>query len=60
VTFGTQVKRHMVFSPQDHPNTLAPLGPGQLWVVLHNLGEVGWAGPGVQSCWGVGKQRLPA
>lgn len=29
-----------LFSSRDHINTLAPLSDEDLWVVLHNLGEV--------------------
>jgi hypothetical protein len=29
-----------LFTPSEHPNTLAPLADGALWAVLHNLGQV--------------------
>ena len=31
-----------LFTLEDHPNTLAPLAPDNLLVVLHNLGPVRW------------------
>ena len=36
-----QLRVMPLFSTREHPNTLAPLAPGELWVMLHNLGEVG-------------------
>jgi hypothetical protein len=41
-----QVRTMPLFSLKDHPNTLAPLGPDNLLVVLHNLGTVREAGRG--------------
>ena len=35
-----QLHRWPLFTKRDHINTLAPLEPGFLWAVLHNLGEV--------------------
>lgn len=35
-----QVDRIQTYHAHDHPNTLAPLTPGMLWVVLHNHEEV--------------------
>lgn len=43
-----QLRRLDLFTERDHPNTLAPLEPGGLWVVLHNRGKVRAAGRGRQ------------
>ena len=40
-SLGTQLRRLELFTPHDHPNTLAPLERSGLWVVLHKLGKVG-------------------
>ena len=29
-----------LFTSKDHPNTLAPMAPNNLLVMLHNLGDV--------------------
>lgn len=48
-----QVRTMPLFSLKDHPNTLAPLGPDNLLVVLHNLGTVrgGRGGGGAGEEW---------
>ena len=38
------VRKHRLFTPENHINGLAPTGNGTgLWVMLHNRGEVGGA-----------------
>lgn len=34
------LRRLALFSRREHVNSVAPLAPGDLWVVLHNLGKV--------------------
>jgi hypothetical protein len=35
-----QLRTMPLFTLKEHPNTLAPLADGEIWAVLHNLGEV--------------------
>jgi hypothetical protein len=39
-----QLHATKLFTLRQHVNTLAPLEPGSVWAVLHNLGQVkkGW------------------
>ncbi len=40
----TAVRRLPLFSLKEHLNSVAPLEPGVLWGILHNLGAVRTAG----------------